>query len=177
MFLPSLTGEIKMPGAGVLLHNGKKILLVCEKASKLWGIPKGHQEDNESYYDCWKRELKEETGIVFLPRYKIITESTILRYKIVEARLLTDYLPETIPGDEILETRWVNLNMVLGMNLNAITRMAFRSTPLIDSYRSFRSVRKIARKYSLENKPIGSPRTFPPKLTLISQIPKLTFTI
>ena len=63
-----------MPGAGVLLHNGKKILLVCEKASKLWGIPKGHQEDNESYYDCWKRELKEETGIVFLPRYKIITE-------------------------------------------------------------------------------------------------------
>lgn len=56
----------KKKKAGVLIFDEKyqKILLVQSKG-KLWGPPKGTLEENETYLECAKRELKEETGLTF----------------------------------------------------------------------------------------------------------------
>ena len=50
--------------AGVFMFdpNSKKVLLV-QSCGKLWGPPKGSLEENESYDQCAKRELLEETGM------------------------------------------------------------------------------------------------------------------
>jgi len=55
---------------GVILINKSldKILIVLQKVSKKWGLPKGHMTEeeytNRLYFQCAKRELLEETGIV-----------------------------------------------------------------------------------------------------------------
>lgn len=56
--------------AGVLVYdqNARKILLVQSKG-KLWGPPKGTVEESETFLDCAKRELKEETGLEFPDNY------------------------------------------------------------------------------------------------------------
>lgn len=40
-----------------------KILLVRQKFSNLYGLPKGHIEENETHFQAAVRELKEETGL------------------------------------------------------------------------------------------------------------------
>ncbi len=57
---------------GVILLNGSfnypQVLLIFQKESQKWGLPKGHlniEEKNlKNYYFCAKRELFEETGIL-----------------------------------------------------------------------------------------------------------------
>lgn len=48
---------------GVILRCEEKILIVYQKASGLWGFPKGRKYENEEIFVCAKRELLEETGI------------------------------------------------------------------------------------------------------------------
>lgn len=53
-------------GIGVLIFNGKKILLGKRKASHgadTWAPPGGHLEFCESFETCALREVKEETGL------------------------------------------------------------------------------------------------------------------
>lgn len=55
---------------GVILFdkNLEKVLIIFQKESLKWGLPKGHLEErekqNNKYFDCAKRELLEETGIM-----------------------------------------------------------------------------------------------------------------
>lgn len=50
--------------AGVFLVDmEKRKVLLVQSRGKLWGPPKGTVEENETFLDCAKRELKEETGI------------------------------------------------------------------------------------------------------------------
>jgi 8-oxo-dGTP pyrophosphatase MutT (NUDIX family) len=50
--------------AGVFVHDpdGRKVLLV-QSRGRMWGPPKGTAEVNETYEECGKRELMEETGL------------------------------------------------------------------------------------------------------------------
>lgn len=132
-------------GAGVLLHNGRKVLLVHEKSSGMWGIPKGCKNPDESNCDCWKRELKEETGIESLPRHKIIKDMDVLKYNITEAQIFTDHLPVAVPGDEIIETMWVSIKVAHKLNLNALTRSVLRANHICDPYQAFRSCQRMVR--------------------------------
>lgn len=45
----------------LILVQNKYVLL--EQNKIMWGLPKGHIEDNESYVECAKREIYEETGL------------------------------------------------------------------------------------------------------------------
>ena len=55
---------------GVILFNKNfdQLLIIFQNESLKWGLPKGHLDRAElasrSYYDCAKRELLEETGIM-----------------------------------------------------------------------------------------------------------------
>ena len=55
---------------GVILFNKNfdQLLIIFQNESLKWGLPTGHLDRaelmNQSYYDCAKRELLEETGIM-----------------------------------------------------------------------------------------------------------------
>ena len=52
-----------MTCAGVLLLNEKRELLLQKRADNgLWGYPGGSMELGESFKDCARREVREETG-------------------------------------------------------------------------------------------------------------------
>ena len=48
----------------ILINNYGEVLLVKGRLSKKWSFPKGHCKRYETDFDCAKRELLEETGLV-----------------------------------------------------------------------------------------------------------------
>ena len=46
-------------------HTSYRVLVVQQRNSGVWGLPKGHLEENEDLETAAHRELLEETGIVF----------------------------------------------------------------------------------------------------------------
>ena len=46
------------------VFDGDKILCVCMTNSMVFMLPGGGLEENETYADCCKREVEEETGLV-----------------------------------------------------------------------------------------------------------------
>lgn len=49
-------------GTMIIDFNTRKVLII-QSYSKLWGLPKGHVEENETTQECAIRETYEETGI------------------------------------------------------------------------------------------------------------------
>lgn len=47
----------------IILDLKKKKVLIIQCYSKLWGLPKGHIEEDETISECAVRETYEETGI------------------------------------------------------------------------------------------------------------------
>lgn len=91
---------------GVILLNKtiEKFLIIYQNESSKWGLPKGHMERHElnenSFFDCAKRELLEETGIMInTHKYKKMG-TYILKNKIFFViRLLKD-IKLKIPPDQ-----------------------------------------------------------------------------
>ena len=125
--------ECKKSGALILNNNMNKCLMVFQKKSMLWGIPKGHKESNEDNYVCMIREVKEEIGlnlndIKFQILDTVIIKSEIRVYII---KLLLDYLPICSPpfeygndNHEIEKIEWVNLKDAYTRKNNFITKNA-----------------------------------------------------
>ncbi len=91
------------------------ILLVRPSSVKnVWGIPKGHIEENESYQECALRETFEETGIIATIVIPLPTVKTKYRneVKYVKSFLSTIRDSEfTIVGDgENFEIKFFPLN-------------------------------------------------------------------
>lgn len=53
---------ILRPAAGGLIIKNNKLLFI--KRWDKWDIPKGHVSGDESFSDCAKREVEEETGLI-----------------------------------------------------------------------------------------------------------------
>lgn len=100
---------------GVILTNQSmtKILLVLQRSSLKWGLPKGHMTRNEiqhrDYFACASRELQEETGIILSKtRYYLIGQIIINHKMFYVIKLLTQNIDyEPIDTDEILGVGWV----------------------------------------------------------------------
>jgi 8-oxo-dGTP pyrophosphatase MutT (NUDIX family) len=123
----------KRAGALILNTDMDKCLMVFQKKSMLWGIPKGHKEDNEDNYVCMIREVNEEIGLNLNNIKFEILESLIVNSDsfIYIIKLLLDSLPICSPpfengndNHEIEKIEWVTLNDAYLKNNNYITRNA-----------------------------------------------------
>lgn len=103
--------------AGVILfdQNCQKILIIYEKHSNKWGVPKGSMESNEmlkrNFWGTAKRELYEETGInISCHNYKkhgtIIIKNKLLY--LVSSKSIRKYC-QPIDTEEIYKIRWISL--------------------------------------------------------------------
>ena len=98
--------------------SGKeKYALVQGRHTGKWSFPKGHSNEGEEPLECALRELAEETGIDKLPEPDEYVQVGYGKYFIFN---LTKYIP-LIPRDtqEIMDTKWVTLDEMERMRLNA----------------------------------------------------------
>jgi len=128
--------KFKRAGALILSSDLKNCLMVFQKSSKLWGIPKGQREKNEDSFMCMLREVREEIGLN-LNNIKFEILGNILIYKesyIYIIRLFLDILPILSPpfergnqNHEISKIEWVKINDSFKRKNNSITKNALHS--------------------------------------------------
>lgn len=127
--------DYKKAGALILNNNLDKCLMVYQKRSTFWGIPKGSKlDENENTYLCMLREVKEEIGLDF--NYikhdiikKIIIHNDICIYII---KIFLDPLPICSPpfednndNHEIGKIEWVKLEDGYNRKINSVTKNSF----------------------------------------------------
>jgi len=94
-----------------------EVLLVQLHAGH-WGFPKGHPEHNETPQMTARRELQEETGLVF---NEFLSEANVMESYIFQkngekvSKQVTYFLAEvygepTIQKEELLEAKWMQLS-------------------------------------------------------------------
>lgn len=57
---------ISVGARAILQDERRRVLLIRRSDNGMWGMPAGSMELNESIFDCLKREVKEETGLIVL---------------------------------------------------------------------------------------------------------------
>lgn len=117
---------------GTIILKDNKILMVKEAKEKCygkWSFPAGHIEPNETIYEGAKRETLEETGCTVnlkkaFPVFLKNTEDS----KIIMMHFLSDLVNEgnSYNKDEILETKWINIDTIKSMN-----KQDFRSSAVV----------------------------------------------
>jgi hypothetical protein len=108
--------------AGVIIHNKKNNhVLIIQSRGNLWGFPKGSMEENETFIECAKRELREETSInldvsLLKCEYKL---SNNVRYYYVDTE--GDYDNLEIPGGDNNDASgmcWIDLGCLQDLFVN-----------------------------------------------------------
>jgi 8-oxo-dGTP pyrophosphatase MutT (NUDIX family) len=101
--------------------NKTKYALVQGRYTGKWSFPKGHSNKGEQPLECTLREVAEETGIDLLPQP---IEYKSLGYGKYYVFIVKDQKP-LIPRDtkEIMDTKWVTLEEMENMSLNADVSM------------------------------------------------------
>jgi len=85
----------KPTSCGVIITDGKNILLGHSTGNKHWDIPKGQMDAGESYREAALRELHEETGI-FLTDDDVV-EIGVMDYTLRKNLYLCYYKTPTLP--------------------------------------------------------------------------------
>ena len=120
--MPKKPRQSKTYGAILRIRvSGKeKYALLQGRHTGKWSFPKGHSNEGEEPMECTLREVSEETGIDKLPEPAEYVQVGYGKYFIFH---LTKYIP-LIPRDinEIMDTKWVSLDEMEKMNLNADAR-------------------------------------------------------
>lgn len=122
-------------GAVILNHNLTKCLMVYQKSSSYWGIPKGSKLDNnENEFVCMLREVQEEVGLNFhYIKYELLGKIDIHNDScIFVMRIFLNPLPICCPplednkdNHEIEKIEWVPLKEAYIRHTNSITRKSF----------------------------------------------------
>lgn len=102
------------------------VLMVKQKISQKWGIPKGTQEPAESTQDCMLREVKEETGLnLSLLPHRVVGIRQVSRCYIYLIQLLCSppkHISKDYDTTEIERIEWVPVPKINDLWLNSITR-------------------------------------------------------
>lgn len=110
---------------GVVLLNKQldKVLIIFQNESLKWGLPKGHMDSSEihknAYFDCAKRELLEETGIMITThKYRKLGTFVVKDKLFYVLQLLKDIkVKKPIDTFEIGDIKWLPIiELVAFMN-------------------------------------------------------------
>lgn len=103
---------------GMIIINNNKMLIIYQNESQKWGFPKGKMTsdeiNNKLYFNCAKRELHEETGILLnFYKYKKLN-SVIIKNKLffIVTMLSPIKLSYPIDSDEIGKMKWIDIQNV-----------------------------------------------------------------
>ena len=127
--------DFQKAGALILNKNLDKCLMVFQKSSSLWGLPKGGRESKESSYSCMIREVKEEVGLdlnrvyfELLEKFKINSKSFVYFIKLNLDPLPVFYPPLNNGNEnhEILKIEWVPINKISNKKINSFTRNSIK---------------------------------------------------
>lgn len=94
-----------------------EILLVCHRAGRYWGFPKGHAESGESAEQTACRELFEETGLTWVSFLPLAPFKETYRFsrKEQEIEKRVTYFAALVEGEvriqemEIADAAWISL--------------------------------------------------------------------
>jgi 8-oxo-dGTP pyrophosphatase MutT (NUDIX family) len=129
--------ERKQTRSGGLIYDKDtmKVLLVHQKESGLWGIPKGCIEKGEKPYEGAIREIREETSLDLKKDNLRIKD----RQKIYGNFFFVFCVPckKTIICDtrEISEARWVSIYKVKDYKINGYSRTVFKKFNCMSCYK------------------------------------------
>ena len=117
---PPQPPQIKTSG-GIIRYCTKygdyKYALVQGVYSEKWSFPKGHIKEGENEYECCMREVREETGLDWLPIPMTSLQIGYGYYYVFEVE--GEYELEAKDPVEIMCTRWVTIDEMRKMSLNA----------------------------------------------------------
>ena len=111
--------SLPSPAASVLLVKDDKVLLIKRgkhPSKGLWSLPGGSKEEHESFEECAKRELYEETALVAnalehistRERVSLDDNGNIARRYIITTFLATQFSGALKAGDDAADAGWFN---------------------------------------------------------------------
>ena len=95
-----MTQRRSSTSCGVIITDGKRILLGHATRSPRWDIPKGMAEAGESFAATAARELREETGLAVAP--EALAELGVFPYLRGKDLALFAWTPTQLPDPETL---------------------------------------------------------------------------
>lgn len=131
---PMNMNQSSITNVGSVIHTDTHVLLVLQRVSQKWGIPKGKIEKGESNDLAISREIREETGLV---KDKLnITQTDMYnnsKYHYARLKITCNNLPFVWPQDrkEIVFASWFPINEIPLDKLNSASRLALRKFNLI----------------------------------------------
>jgi 8-oxo-dGTP pyrophosphatase MutT (NUDIX family) len=102
-------------GGIIKCTSTNKYLLV--KGKSKWSFPKGHRELNETAYSCAKREIYEETGLVF-EDIEFKSRTFVSLYYYFNILVDTELPVNPIDNEEISEAKWLSLEEIMPLDKN-----------------------------------------------------------
>jgi ADP-ribose pyrophosphatase YjhB (NUDIX family) len=165
--------QINQCGVILLNYDMSKLLVVFQKESQKWGLPKGHMTKDEmksqGLLECAKRELYEETG-VYLNFIKHKMMGTLVlndKFFFVVKSLSEIKRPRPLDNNEILKTKWINMSTIcdfVRVNSCNSTLSKFLKTLMYQGNRSAAIITAIRKHVGLykENTPLTAPSSCGP---------------
>ena len=132
------------PAVGGIVFKDNSILLVLRKnppAQGEWAIPGGRIRLGETLEDAVAREIWEETGIRVRAIKPVYTFDSIERDETGKIRfhyVITDFEAKYLSGDlcagdDALAAKWIDIDEMGDLDLNAATRKLLRELYRIES--------------------------------------------
>lgn len=122
-------------GAIVFDRVGESVLIIFQRESQKWGLPKGHVNPNEgsNYFECAKRELEEETGIMMnLIKYRRVGTCVIRNKLFYIVQLMKDiHHLRPIDHSEIGGIQWLNVQRIADFVTKQSCNVTLREFPMI----------------------------------------------
>jgi len=128
--------DLERAGALIVNKSMSHCLMVHQKRSQLWGVPKGRKDfKEETFEDCMRREIKEEVDLKIneIPHDVLDVMSIYSKTKIYLIQLKSDDLFECHApledgkeNHEIDVVEWVPVEEALARKTNSITKRSLR---------------------------------------------------
>ena len=106
-------------GVGGIIIDSRSNKLLVVKGPIKWSLPKGHLEDNESWIECAKREIKEETNItvnITACNRSINIKKCVYYIVVIDDRFREDV--KSNDPEEIQDIQWMSIQQLKKLEAN-----------------------------------------------------------